>query len=306
MLEQLFQHGNVRKVNFPTLCSAGDSGAFNDWQESILVTCDEVMSGTNNKYKVYEGLKDLFDPKPKQTLINTKYGAQRPVTLYTSYLLLTNHTDAIGALGDDRRVYTIQNTITRNEPEYYEDLNNWIATLDEQGEPRWARSVWRWLHTLKPDVKMLNSPAPMTAGKQEMIEETSSICDVMHNLIFDELGGVISVPVVLSIAEDVLYERGAEDVEQLVGVIKRKCNTESQTITASGAVKPIVKIQGKTHRLRVCHEFLRQERYSGVDKIPETKLLAYIEAAKTSIADALADNKGVVTRVNALLDERGL
>ena len=306
MVAMLFQHENVKKVSFPSLCAAGEAGSFNDWQESIIVTCDEVMTGDKSKYKVYEGLKDLFDPKPKQTLVNTKYGSQRQVTLFTSYLLLTNHTDAVGALADDRRVYVIQNTISVNTPRYYASLNTWIATLDEQGTPKWARSVWRWLQTLTPDVDMLNSPAPMTAGKLSMIEDTSSLCDVLPKVIFNDMGPLIAIPLVCDIASDILFKRTTEEVEPMVGVIKRKCTTGSQAMVGVGSVKPLVKINGTVYRLRVTHDYMKSKSLSNVSNIPEHELAEMVEVFKQRAIEAVNKTELTLRRVNAVLDEKGL
>ena len=306
MITQLFQHGNVNKVNFPTLCSAGGASPFNAWQEALIVTCDEVMTGDKSKYNVYEGLKDLFDPKPKQTLVNPKFGFMRMSTLYTSYILLTNHTDAIGALGDDRRVYTIQNTVRRNTPEYYSALNKWIDTKDEQGEHKWARSIWRWLQTLEPDIELLNSPAPMTDGKLAMIEDTSSICDVLHEIIFDDLGGVISTPLVESIAETVLFDRGVEGVDSLKAVTKRRSNASSVALKKTDIVKEVFKLKGKVYRLRLSHSYLRENGLSGINEMSDRELALLVEEAKTKFTKALDNPKAVSERLNAVLDERGL
>ena len=54
---------NVRKVKFSELCATSETGTFNHWQESVMVTCDEIRTEKNNKYKIYEGLKDLFELK---------------------------------------------------------------------------------------------------------------------------------------------------------------------------------------------------------------------------------------------------
>ena len=110
--------------------------------------------------------------KPKETLINPKYGSQRFSNVCTSYLLLTNHMDAIGELSGDRRVYVIYNTLAVGTPEYFTKLNNWLDIKDNKGRPKWALSVWRWLQTIKPDMQLLNSPTPLTEAKKEMIAQT--------------------------------------------------------------------------------------------------------------------------------------
>lgn len=227
MVRELFTPENVKKVTFSQLCGAVNAGAFNDFIESGLVTCDEIMSESHNKYKVYESLKDLFDPRPKEMVVNTKYGKQRSTVVYTSYLLLTNHRDAIGALGGDRRVYVINNPKKPAKPEYFGALNRWLSVKDATGQPKWARSVWRWLQTLTPDLEMLHEPAPMTEGKREMVDLNVNDVELAIDAITEFYSGIYPVTMLKDVALRLFELRLDEDAKKKSELIVKLCKQKS-------------------------------------------------------------------------------
>ena len=297
MVTTLFTPENVKKVTFPQLCGASDAGAFNDWQESLMVTCDEIMSDTSNKHKVYETMKDLFDPRPKTVLINSKYGSQRHSTVYTSYLLLTNHTDAVGQLGGDRRVYVIENTEVPASPQYFVELNAWLDEKTASGAYAWAESVWRWLQTLTPDLTMLNAPTPMTAAKQSMIYETTSLYDLVADVIADLFMGVIPTGIIETLAQDVLENRRDPDAQARAKIV---VNRLKKTSAASNKTR---KIEGKNTRVRVLREYyLKFAVTSNMNK--QEALEEYADMHFDVSKSWLADEHKLIVEINRLVDER--
>lgn len=292
MVTELFTSNNVKKVTFPQLCNATESGAFNDYMEAGIVTCDEIMSHTQNKHKVYESLKDLFDPRPKSMVINTKYGSQRSITVYTSYLLLTNHIDAIGSLGDDRRVYVIQNTLRPNTHEYFVDLNKWL----DKGT--WPRNVWRWLQTLTPDLEMLHAPAPKTDAKNAMIDATSSEVDLLPRAIFDFFGALIPNNLISKLAREVFDYREDSNAEKLAKVVASKCLSMTTATGLRGYY------EGKRCRLRLHNQYLKDNNISSYsDDLAqgiEESLTFEIEAAKEKLKN---NRHSVIIEISDLLDD---
>lgn len=252
MMATLFTQNNVKKVTFDQLAAAGESGKFNDFLEANFVTCDEVMSHNQNAHKVYESLKDMFDPRPKQMVINQKYGTQRYTVLYTSFLLLTNHSAAIGALGGDRRIYVIQNTKTPNSPEYFTELNAWLDVKDDNGEPVWARNVWRWLQTVETDLTMLNAPAPDTSAKTSMIELTKSIVDLAADAISNYFGGVIPASQVQVIAKELLDYREEDNIDRKAHAVDKLCKQYSNATEERGYMS------SKRTRLRLTYKLEKE------------------------------------------------
>jgi hypothetical protein len=297
MIATLFSQENVKKVTFPQLCGASDAGSYNDWQEALIVTCDEIMSDTSNKHKVYETMKDLFDPRPKTVLINTKYGSQRHNTVYTSYMLLTNHTDAVGHLGGDRRVYVVQNTRVAETPEYFVKLNAWLDVKNNKGAPAWAESVWRWLQTLEPDLTLLNSPAPTTKAKQTMIDETTSVYDILADTMIDLFDGVIPTSFIEDIALSVLEMRGDKDADIRCKVVTRIVKNATVPLDTQK------KINGKNTRLRVATKILAKldKSCEGTD---EQKLTNYAVTFVEALKGKLVNIHSLVIEINRLVDEK--
>jgi len=297
MMAVLFSQENVKKVTFPQLCGASEAGSYNDWQEALIVTCDEIMSDTSNKHRVYETMKDLFDPRPKTVLVNTKYGSQRHSTVYTSYLLLTNHTDAVGHLGGDRRVYVVQNTRVAETPEYFVKLNEWLDVKNSKGQPKWAESIWRWLQTLEPDLALLNSPAPTTKAKQTMIDETTSVYDTLATVMSDLFSGVIPTGFIEEIALGVLEMRGDKDADMRCKVVAKIIKNASVPLDIQK------KINGRNTRIRVAISVLPKldKSYGNTD---EEKLSKYAVAFIEGIKGRLVNDHALIIEINRLVDEQ--
>tara|TARA_R110000737_G_scaffold353022_1_gene401794 strand:+ start:468 stop:2945 length:2478 start_codon:yes stop_codon:yes gene_type:complete len=168
MLETLMGRENVENVPFHRL--TGD-GAFNEWMEKPLVVTNETkdMSDKQNYYKVYESLKEYIDPRPKRERINPKYGQQRISLVHSSYLMFSNHDNALAVAGNDRRFYVMRNASSPAQPAYFTRLNAWLQVKDTDGRAKWARSIWRWMLRRDVDVGKLLEPAPTTEAKKAMI-----------------------------------------------------------------------------------------------------------------------------------------
>jgi hypothetical protein len=295
MVTDLFTSNNVKKVTFPQLCNATEAGAYNDYMDAGILTCDEIMSHTQNKHKVYEGLKDLFDPRPKSMVVNTKYGAQRSIIVYAAYLLLTNHADAIGSLGGDRRVYVIQNTLRPESHEYFVELNRWLKI------GTWTRNVWRWLQTLEPDLVMLHAPTPKTSGKDAMIEATSSEVDIAPYAILEYFGGLIPITLMSKLARDIFDYREDSNAENLSKVVVSKCKSMSTATNMRGTYS------GKRSRLRISNEYLSSKGINIYNDSMEHTINADLndkfEAAREKISNA---RHQAIIEISDMLDEMAL
>ena len=172
MLTTLFGSDNVENVDFDKLANAGE---FNVWMTTPLVISNETLA-TGDFYKMYEKIKDLIDTTPKNMRVNPKYGKQRNETIYTSFLLFSNHAGAIAVAEDDRRIYVLNNPPVPENAKYFGKLNDWLKTP-------WQIEIWRWLRQRKVDVPALLAPVKMTAAKQEMISSTQSPIEVCVNAV---------------------------------------------------------------------------------------------------------------------------
>jgi len=302
MMAALFMAENVKKVNFDTLINGTKDGAFNDWQESLLVTCDEVMGQTTSKYTAYEAMKDMFDPRPKPTMINTKYGTKRQTVLYTSYLLLTNHADAIGALGGDRRVYVISNTMIPATPQYFTDLNDWLDIKDVSGSPSWCKSIWRMLSEREVDLVALHAPTPLTDAKMTMQEETLNINDLIARYLIKAFGDCIVTSLAKSLAIDILAALEVAYDPAQVAVICRIIKSLTTAMPAPQGSQPVINIGGKSLRIRLNRASFTEQRID----IFSTKFFSsyenYLKEARETVLRIGNDRHAVIQNVLDSLD----
>ena len=172
MLSHLLGQHNCETVPFDKLTGGGD---FNEFLARPMIFSNETLAVARDDsvFKVYERMKELIDPRPTQVRINPKYGRQYTQMTYASFMLFSNHENAVYAAANDRRLYVISNPTEPAPPERFVELNEWLEILDDKGHPAWCRHVWRWLRQMPVDLKMLESPAQMTVAKHDMIARST-------------------------------------------------------------------------------------------------------------------------------------
>lgn len=240
MIEKMIGSENVENVPFAKL--AGDSN-FNDWMEKPLVVTNETKD-TSDKgyYKVYESLKEHIDPRPKRERINPKYGQQRISMVHSSYLMFSNHDNALAVAGNDRRFYVMKNAPVPATPAYFTALNDWLSVTDKQGKPKWARSVWRWLQGREIDMEALLAPAPSTAAKEDMIEASKSVLQVAVETIIEEAPGDF---IATFMVKEILYALDARINQREIASYEAQVRAIVQNNSAPIGKGVIVKINGK-------------------------------------------------------------
>ena len=176
MITQMFEKRNVEDVPFSDMLA---DRPYNEWMESPIVITNETMAvRADARYKAYEHLKDMIDPRTKKVRINPKYGKQRIATVHSSFLFFSNHEDALAITHEDRRFYVIENAPQPETPEYFNDLNAWLDELDEEGRPVWARHIWWWLSGREVNMTALTAPPATTDTKLAMMSATDSPIEV--------------------------------------------------------------------------------------------------------------------------------
>ena len=215
ILARLFGAWNVGNVNFGTL--TGDGG-FNEWQAKLIVTVDESKDGGSGAtlYKAYERLKDFIDPRPKQIRLNPKYGKTSDMYTYTSYIMYSNHEDALALDATDRRVYVITNPLERGTVGFYSELNEWI---DAGG---WEASVWHYLNSLTVDYSYMNSPPPQTAGKDAMLAASRSPVTTAVSAVLDAWDGPFIAPGIVSFAVSQVAGRLDRTIASIRSQVRRE------------------------------------------------------------------------------------
>jgi hypothetical protein len=212
MLSELVGSHNALNVPFDDLLGAGK---YNYWEVAQIVTVSEAKESadfTTSKgpHKAYETLKQRIDTTNITTVVNIKYAPHRTANVCTSYLILTQHADAIAIPKDDRRVSVITNPITPKPTAYFTKLNKWLQLCDKDGQLIWAKHVYRWLreHVVEnPDRLML----PLdSVGKTTMIDEGKTlparVCEAIASYLSKKETYAITVPQLRATLDVVLRE----------------------------------------------------------------------------------------------------
>ena len=165
MVARLLGEANTARVDFTDLVES----KFNHWEDKVLVTIDEARdtsSANTGLHKAYEVLKQRVDTTVVQTMVNPKYGAMYTAMNCSSYLILSNHINAIAIPKSDRRLTILSNAQVPLTPQEFTDLNTWL----DQGE--WMPHVFRYLVQRTATYDCLT---PLVTGaKTAMVDSTQS------------------------------------------------------------------------------------------------------------------------------------
>lgn len=132
LLGRLFGRRYVKAIKFGMLTGQVGQSQYNDWSADALIVVvnesseDPVGAGSfRTKLNAYEHLKELVDPRQSEHLIVRKGEPNYMAPRYTSYIIATNHRDALVLPADDRRLAVLTNGSQR-PPEYWRALNAWM------------------------------------------------------------------------------------------------------------------------------------------------------------------------------------
>ena len=251
MLSSLVGDHNAATIPFDTLI---DASSYNSWEDKLLVIVSEAQETAGNDvgrgpYKAYEALKQRVDTTAATARINPKYGRQYDATLCSSYLILTNHPDAVAVPATDRRLTIMENPLKAESAEFFILLNHWLDGGD------WAKHVFRWLRKREIDLTPLMLPLD-TTGKQAMVDGTETnparcAAALVDYLIDNELSFIAQ-----DIAKEVLQKAiyAINDTREYNDKYLSRCL--SAELIQFKHFK--VKINKKTHRIRVALRAVQQ------------------------------------------------
>lgn len=113
ILERLFGQRYVRHLDFNILTGQSAQGVYTDWMaDSLLVCVDESREGTGRfgeRRSAYEHLKARCDPAPRWMTVHGKNQPPRNSMICCSYIIATNHADALMLPASDRRFAVLAN-----------------------------------------------------------------------------------------------------------------------------------------------------------------------------------------------------
>jgi Family of unknown function (DUF5906) len=178
ILSKLFGVRFVTPIGFDLITGTSGSARFNDWEaESLLVTIDEAATpqedytSLRTRRMMYESLKQVVDPASERDRRFEPKGKKafygRP---YATYLIATNHRDALELPADDRRFAVLENG--RMMPVA---LANMVHAWQRQ--PENIGALYRELQGMTVNDSSPFQPfevPPMFAGREAMIDASGS------------------------------------------------------------------------------------------------------------------------------------
>ena len=172
----IFGDHNVKSVTANSLLGNGSQSQYTDWlANTLFVTTDEVLPDGDDgasmawrRKKAYEHLKERVDPKPRRADIIRKTLPNYNDWIYASFLLATNHENALPIPKDDRRFVILTNSEVplRKRADLYRRLN---VERNPEMNPRFASALSDWL--MDRDVSAFDAhDPPLFDGKARMLE----------------------------------------------------------------------------------------------------------------------------------------
>lgn len=195
MLSAVYGARNVKPVTSIELMGGSGQGQYNGWQaDSVLVTCDEVMAGddgggamTWKRREAYEKLKQLVDPQRRAVTIRRKHIEAYDTEVFASFLLATNHTNALPLAHNDRRFAVLMQEDIKfdDRPGLAEAVNVWRP--NGRFGPDFGAAVRSWLMGVAVDWDAIRRAPDMGEGRAIMQEQNEGD---LANLLRDVLSRV--------------------------------------------------------------------------------------------------------------------
>jgi len=171
-VEDLVGAWNSSSIQFDQMVN----DSFNEWITSLVVVVNEVKDSDMKSYRKQEVLKHYVDTSPVKVPVNVKNGFKGSAETCASFLMFSNHTDALRLAREDRRF-----TVLRNTDEADADMTADMATWRLNKEEYNAEDLYRYLRqrVITNDLyKTLK-----TAASEEMRKETKGVTEKIVDAI---------------------------------------------------------------------------------------------------------------------------
>lgn len=203
MLRQIWQD-NTATIEFDTMVKAE---GYNGWETAQFVIVNETRetaarSEAKGAHRAYETLKQRCDTSVTQARINDKWAPIVLADVCSSYLLFTNHLNAVAIPADDRRLTVLANPDLPAPAQFFTDVHAWLdvgdnldGSLGEQD--LWCWHVWNWLREQPVNLSVLSLPYH-TGNKALMVEAGTPLVEgCVHHLarfmVDNDLTGITTV-----------------------------------------------------------------------------------------------------------------
>lgn len=190
IVRKLYGEAYTRAQSFSILEGSNGQSVFNDWLHgSVLITVDESKSSATSyrrgeRSATYEVLKDLVDPSPKLFNFKGKYRQAFDGMSYASFMIASNHADALAIPAEDRR-FTVLRNGRKMTPEEAREIDAWME------QPANIAALSRWLATQSLAGFQMREPL-VTEAKGDMADMAlSDVDELLRDFMADETLGKV-------------------------------------------------------------------------------------------------------------------
>ncbi|MFA7602541.1 MAG: primase-helicase family protein [Novosphingobium sp.] len=210
LMSRLFGERYVRSIPFAAFTGRTYQSQYNEWQADTLVVMvnesseDTEGSTYRTKRNTYEHLKETVEVRPTVREISVKGRSNYRAMSSTSFIIATNHADALPIPDTDRRFCVIRNGGTK-PLSWWTEVNDWLY------RPENVAAFHAWLGERDLSGYSPFDTPPVFEGKRAMTEEAKSDFDRLLEAAVDSLPGPVFV---------------AAQVERQMRALERTSDTE--------------------------------------------------------------------------------
>ena len=123
---------NCKKTKMAILNGESGASQFQEFMDDSLLCSVEEIRDAKTRYGVTESIRDYLTENTLE--INVKYGTKNTKRVFTNFLWMSNHTDAIILKEDDRRINVFKTEAEAKGTDYYERLYRWLEAETPEDE----------------------------------------------------------------------------------------------------------------------------------------------------------------------------
>ncbi len=185
LMRRLFGANYVHQLPFEAFAGKTYQSQYNEWMAtSLMVVVNESSESEGSTFQTkrntYERLKEIVDPAPVERAIFTKREKNYRALSFTSFIIATNHDDALPIPDEDRRFGVLSNGEPRDE-EFWNDVVEWM------GSDANIAAFYHYLMNVDLGDYSPFAPPPRTEAKAIMVEANKSDLDRGLAHAFDAL-----------------------------------------------------------------------------------------------------------------------
>lgn len=254
LMAKLFGGRYVKTLPFHVFAGKSYQSQYNEWEADALVAIIAESSDQGNatkweaKSNTYERLKDLVEPAPTMRMIIRKGERSTSALSFTSYIIATNHSDALPIPETDRRFAVLTNGEPGDEA-FWKRVNNW---LDVEAN---VAAFAEWLEAVDLEGYSPFVAPPMTEGKAAMVDANTSDLERGLEVAFLNLRGeVFALQQIVNLMRQAMKDEGLDYPDKWPAIAKRLARQRGYRVGVRHGQNWLPMIDGQRHAVYTTHK----------------------------------------------------